>query len=188
MREIGFSDKYFYYTASGTGATMDIRINLKFKEPVNHKILLLAANEALNLFPEFSVRPILKDNTIFYEENFNPVALLPLESRYNFGTNDMNGYLFCFQADPSKENEIVFSAYHGLSDRNGIHSFLNTIICRYAVHVKSLPDDYFNGVIRSKAPERTEWQTEANLNPYEFYARQNAKVSFKPEISGEVST
>ena len=53
MREIGFSDKFFYYTASGTGATSDMRFNLKFKAPVNHKIMLSAAQEALTLFPEF---------------------------------------------------------------------------------------------------------------------------------------
>ena len=98
----------------------------------------------------------------------------------------MNGYLFCFQYDPSKEHEIIFSAYHGLSDFNGLYRFLKAVICRYAIRVKGLPDDYFNSVTRSKIPDRNEWKTEENLNPYEFYARQDAKSSYKPEISGEV--
>lgn len=186
MREIGIFDKYFYYITSEKGITPNIKVNLKFKEPVNHKILLSAANEALSLFPEFSVRPVLKDNTIFYEENFNPVALLPSSSNYNFGSSDMNDYLFCFQADPSKECEIDFSIHHGLSDWCGFYKFLRAIICRYAVKVKGLPDDYFNDVTRSKVPDRSEWDTEINLRPYEVFAKQDAVTPYKPEIFGEV--
>lgn len=188
MRELGVSDKYFYYAFSGRVMTMDIRPVLKFKAPVNHQALLTAADEALRLFPEYSVQPVLKGSRVFYEENHNHVALLPADKRYDFGTSDMNNYLFCFQADPAKENEVVFSVYHGLSDWNGISRFLKTIICRYAVHVKGLPDDYFSGVIRSKAPEKNEWLNEANLNPYEFYARQDAVPSYKPEMPSDVFT
>ena len=158
---------------------------LKFKTSVNHKALLSAANEALNLFAEFAVRPVLKGNKLFYEENHNPVALLPSGS-YDFGTSDMNGYLFCIQADRSKEREIEFSAYHGLSDFSGLYRFFKTIICRYAVHVKGLPDDYFNSVIRSKAPDRSEWETKENLTPYEIFAKKDTVPPYRPEISGEV--
>ncbi len=65
---------------------------------------------------------------------------------------------------------------------------MKAVICRYAVHVKGLPDDYFNGVIRSKAPDKSEWQTESNLNPYEFYARKDAIPSYKPEIPEDIFT
>ena len=188
MRELGASDKYFYFTASGPGMTIDIRLNLTFKSPVKHQALIMAADEALRLFPEFSVQTVLKDGRLFYEENHNHVAILPSENRYDFGTSDMNGYLFCFQSDPSKENEVTFSIYHGLSDWNGLYRFVKAVICRYAVHVKGLPDDYFNGVIRSKAPDKSEWQTESNLNPYEFYARKDAIPSYKPEIPGDIFT
>ena len=166
--------------------TMDIRLLLKFTAPVNHQALLTAADEALRIFPEYSVQPVINGSKLFYEENHNHVALLPSGIRYDFGTSGMNNYLFCFQADPAKENEVVFSVYHGLSDWNGISRFIKAIICRYAVHVKGLPDDYFSGVIRSKAPEKSEWLNEANLNPYEFYARQDAVPTYKPEVSGEV--
>ena len=108
----------FYYTSSGQGMTMDVRVILKFKAPVKHQALLTAADEALRLFPEFSVQPVLKGSRVFFEENHNHVALLPSEARYDFGTSDMNGYLFCFQADPSDERKVVFSVYHGLSDWN----------------------------------------------------------------------
>ena len=186
MRELGVSDKFFYYTASGQGMTMDVRTVLKFKAPVNHQALLTAADEALRLFPEYSVQPVLKGSRVFYEENHNSIAFLPLSSRYDFGTSDMNGHLFCFQADPAKANEVIFSVYHGLSDWNGISRLLKAIICRYALHVKGLPDNYFSGVIRSQAPAKSEWLNEANLNPYEFYAKKDAVPSYKPEISGEI--
>ena len=58
----------------------------------------------------------------------------------------MNGYLFCFQ-------EVLFSIYHGISDWNGLSRFIKTIICRYAPTLRDL---------------------QANLNPYEFYAKQDA--------------
>ena len=186
MRELGASDKFFYYTASGRGMTMDIRLILKFKAPVNKQAFLSAAQEALSLFPEYSVQPVLKGSRVFYEDNHNPAAWLPSASRYDFGTSDMNGHLFCFQADPSRENEVVFSVYHGLSDWNGLSRFLKAVICRYAVHVKGLPDDVFNGVIRSQAPARSEWENEANLKPYEFHAKQDITPPHKPEISGEI--
>ena len=186
MRELGASDKYFYYTASGTGATMDVRVLLKFKEAVNHQALLSAAQEALSLFPEYSVQPVLKGSRVFYEENHNPVAILPAGSYYDFGTSDMNGYLFCFQSDPAKEREVVFSVYHGLSDWNGLNRFLKTIVCRYAVKVKGLADDAFNGVIRSQAPESSEWQTQANLDPYEFYAKKAENPAPNPEALSNI--
>ncbi len=66
MRELGASDKYFYFTASEPGMTMDIRLNLTFKAPVNHQALIMAADEALRLFPEFSVQTVLKDGRLFY--------------------------------------------------------------------------------------------------------------------------
>ena len=100
----------------------------------------------------------------------------------------MNGYLFCLQSDPSKENEVTFSMYHGLSDWNGLYRFVKAVICRYAVYVKGLPDDYFSGVTRSKAPYKSEWASEANLNPYEFYARKDAIPSYKPKIPGDIFT
>ena len=113
--------------------TMDIRLNLTFKSSVNHQALIMAADEALRLYPEFSVQTVLNDGRLFYEENHNHVALLPSEPRYDFATSDMNGYLFCFQSDPSKENEVTFSIYHGLSDWNGLSRFVKAVICRYAV-------------------------------------------------------
>ena len=186
MRELGASDKYFYFTASGTGATMDVRVTLKFKAPVNHEVLLSAAQEALSLFPEYSVQPVLKGNRVFYEENHNPVVILPAGKYYDFGTSDMNEHLLCFQADPAKEREVVFSIYHGISDWNGINRLLKTIVCRYAVHVKGLPDDYFKGVIRSQAPQNSEWQTQANLDPYEFYAKQTETPAQSQEVFSNI--
>lgn len=165
---------------------MDVRVNLKFKAPVNHQALLAAAQEALSLFPEYSVQPVLKGSKVFYEENHNPVVMLPSGSYYDFGTSDMNGYLFCFQADPAKEREVVFSVYHGLADWNGLNRLLKTIVCRYAVHVKGLPDDAFKGVIRSQAPDRSEWETAANLDPYEFYANQTGNPAQNQEGFGNV--
>ena len=188
MRELGVSDKFFYYTASGQRMTMDLRANLRFKAPVNRQALLTAADEALRLFPEYSVQPVLKGSRVFYEENHNHIALLPSEQLYDFGTSDMNGYLFCFHYDSSNENEVIFSIYHGLTDWNGLFRFLKAIICQYAVHVKGLPDDYFSDVIRSKAPDKSEWVNEANLNPYEFYARQDAIPSYKLEMPGDIFT
>ena len=79
MRELGVSDKFFYYTASGQRMTMDLRANLRFKAPVNRQALLTAADEALRLFPEYSVQPVLKGSRVFYEENHNHIALLPSE-------------------------------------------------------------------------------------------------------------
>ncbi len=188
MRELGVSDKYFYYTASGSGMTMDIRLKLVFKTAVNHEALIAAADDALRLYPEYSVRTVLKDGRLFYEENRNHVAILPAENRYDFGTDDMNGYLFCFQCDSSKENEVTFSIYHGLSDWNGLSRFVKAVICRYAVHVKGLAEDYFKGVIRSEAPDKSEWENEANLNPYEYYASKDAIPSYKLEMPDDIFT
>lgn len=165
---------------------MDIRVLLKFKAPVNHEALLKAAQEAVNLFPEYAVQPVLKGSKVFYEENHNPVVMLPAGSYYDFGTSDMNGYLFCFQSDPAKEREVTFSIYHGISDWNGVNRFLRTIICRYAVKVKGLAENAFDGVVRTKAPDSSEWQTQANLDPYEFYAKRAENPAPAPEALSDV--
>lgn len=186
MREIGLSDKYFYYTSSGKGSTMDIRLVITFKSPVNRQALIVAAREALRLYPEYSARPVLKGERLYYEENSEEVALLPLSSRYDFGSEDMNGYLFCFQIDPSDERKVVFSVYHGLSDWNGLNRFIRAIMCRYAIHVKGLADEYFGDVIRTHEPSYDEWNTPINLNPYDVYGQPDIMPSYKPEISGEI--
>ena len=130
MRPIGASNTFFYYTQSGTGAIFDLRFRLDFHDPVQLPALTEAVQEALKLFPEFAVRPVIHDQQLYYEENDAPAPVLAEERIVRFGTEDTNGYLFSLQL--CGERSVLTSWYHGMADAIGIFTIMRTFLYFYA--------------------------------------------------------
>lgn len=139
IREQGISNKLFYYTSSGPYSTFNMREELILTQPVNAETWAKSVSGALRGFPELSVRPVVKDHRLFYEENHAPVPVFSeewpdAEAREDrrrarrFGTEDTNGYLFYFLCHG---NRILLSAFHGLADAVGLDSLVDSALYLY---------------------------------------------------------
>lgn len=125
-------DSIFYGAFSGAGATFDIRVRLDLKRRPDLAKLQRAADAALKCYPEFAVRPVLKDGRVYYEENHKPVAFREDNGqRLLFGTDGpdgTNGYLFAFLYG---ERHLTFSLFHAITDAHGMIHFLICVLWNY---------------------------------------------------------
>ncbi len=128
MIPIGASNEFFYYTQSGEDAVFDIVHIAEFHEDIDKEALAESVEAALKLFPEFAVRPVIKDGSLCYEENHAPAPIFDDERVSYFGTDDTNGYLFRFTCSGKT---LVISCFHGLSDGIGQFVFFRTFLYFY---------------------------------------------------------
>ena len=95
-----------------------------------------AADKALACYPEFRVRPVLREGRVVYEENTRPVRLYPDNGTpLYFGTEGetgTNGYLFVFLYG---EKHVTFSLFHGLTDARGMIAYVITVMWNYVCAV-----------------------------------------------------
>ncbi len=124
-------DAIFYGAYAGT-STFDIRVRFDFKQRLNRSKLQRAADNALLAYPEFKVRPVIKDGRVFYEENFKPVCLRDDDNETLYfgtdGADGTNGYLFVFLCG---ERHLTFSLYHGLTDAHGMIAYIASVMWEY---------------------------------------------------------
>ena len=153
-------DAIFYGAYAGT-STFDIRVRFDFKQRLNRAKLQKAADAALLLYPEFKVRPVLKDGKVFYEENFKPVRLRDDDNtKLYFGTDGedgTNGYLFVFLCG---ERHLTFSLYHGLTDAHGLIAYIASTMWEYVKLM--LPPMRF---IRTHAFDKLGLRSDPNRQP-----------------------
>ncbi len=132
LRPGGRYDTIFYALYGGTN-TFDIRCRFDLKQRLNRARLQRAANEALEDYPEFKVRPVLCGGRICYEENFKPVRITDDDNGRRYfgsdGEDGTNGYLFLFLVG---ERHITFSMFHGMTDARGMISYIISVLWRYA--------------------------------------------------------
>ena len=130
MRPIGFSDKLFYYTASGQTLTYNMQMRINLAVAPDKDALRKAARQSLAVFPEFAVRPVIHDGKFFYEENDADIAIFDDNGAiHSLGSDETNGYLICLICG---SRHVILSFYHGLADFIGNWSFICTLIYHYA--------------------------------------------------------
>lgn len=185
MRKPGASDAYMYYVNIGSGKTMDCKMPFVLAAPVNMEALQLAAKEALDVFPEFAVRPVVKDEELYLEENKSPVVVMPADDKggnisLDYGCEDTNGHILYFLVDEEDKRRVTFCYFHGMSDFAGAIAFLKTVLYRYALKQNpglSVSGEALEGAgIRSSIPKN--WECAENLDPYTYFSRE-------PEENGE---
>ena len=130
MRPIGFSNKLFYYTASGQTLTYDMQMRINLADPPDKDALKRAARQALAVFPEFAVRPVIHDGKFFYEDNDADIAIFDDNGdTHSLGSDETNGYLMCLICG---NRHVILSFYHGLADFVANWAFICTLIYHYA--------------------------------------------------------
>lgn len=122
-------DRLFYYF-SADNESCPIVFGLETSFTVDPVILKQAVNTALKRNGAF--RPTAFINStgqIIYKDNDREPDVYPYdEDSKNFGTDDMNGYLFRVMYD---KNKIIFSMFHALSDGRGLLNFARTVLYYY---------------------------------------------------------
>ena len=132
-------DSVFYGAFAGAGNTFDIRVRFDLKGPLQKEKFQKAADRALTCYPEFSVRPVIHEGRVYYEQNLSPVKLCPDDGKsLVFGTdgeNGTNGYPFVFLYG---ERHVTFSLFHGITDARGLISYVISVLWNYVCSVHPL--------------------------------------------------
>ena len=136
LQPIGVSNRLFYYMWGGEQAAFDICFHFALQEKLDEALLKSSAAKALQNFPEFAIRPVLHEGTVWAMENDAPLPFSPAEGQpLLYGTEETHGYPFVFRTG---EQGFTFSYFHGLADFHGIWGFLRTLLYYYA-RGKNLP-------------------------------------------------
>lgn len=130
LEPIGVSNRLFYYTSGGETSAFDSCFRIDFHEELHQELLISSVTKALQNFPEFALRPVIHEGTVWAVKNDAPVPLIPENAPpLCYGTEETNGYAFAFRA---LEKGFFFSYFHGMSDFLGTWRFLRTVLYYYA--------------------------------------------------------
>lgn len=187
VREQGSSNKFFYYMMSGPYATFNMRDEIVLKEPLQVEKWALCVEEVLKGFPELAVRPVIRDNRIFYEENHAAVPVFTDAHTRVFGTEDTNGYLFYHVVDGQK---ILVSFFHGLCDAVGMGLFMDCVLYLYGQKSGLLNEEdqipaLFEERVGRKCPLSLTQLSEQALDPYGFLVKEYGLTSTPAPLEGD---
>lgn len=169
MKSIGFKDKTYYYSNKvvlGLSVTLDRNIDRdKFSN---------AFYKMLEKHPYLKVRPVLSKGIIYYEENNNPVPVVPYEklNGIRIGTDQTNGFPFVFSITGKKFTMLLS---HAVADYYGITLFLDSLLCFLAI-------EYGLEIGKEQLEQlKFEYQEcDDTLNPYKIYGKEDAKPYLLP--------
>ena len=185
MRLVGASNEFFYYTQSGEGAIFDIRFNIDFTDNISVPVMKDSVSRALELYPEFSMRPVIKDNRLWYEENSAPAPVFEEDRIICFGTDDTNGYLFRIVC---KGRNMSISLYHGIADAIGVFSFVRTALYFYMKGIgRSVPTDNATANllgIRLDKSDIPDLDRQDTFDPYRAFGDISCEPEWKYENPG----
>lgn len=183
MRKCGFSDKMFYYNGAGA-ETFSMRLRYEFSLTLSQSMVEEAAEKTFACFPEYKVRPVLKDGKAFYEENTLPIPVFwnePEGANHFYGSDQVNGYLFVISGE---EHALTFSLYHGLTDFVGywrmFHTLMKNLMEAAGVHA----DD---PQARSDSAPYEAMDKLERENPYSKYADENAYTNWNYKSRGALA-
>ena len=187
VREQGSSNKLFYYTRTGPFSTFNMRKEIVLKQPVQVETWTLCVEEVLKVFPEFAVRPVIKDNRVFYEENHAAAPVYRRARTRAFGTEDTNGYLFYHLAD---QRRILISFFHGLCDAVGMELFLDCVLYLYGkksgfLQAEDTIPEIYARRLEADCPVSLAQLSDEELDPYGFLARTSDPSPNRTPAEGE---
>lgn len=183
MRQCGYSDKMFYYNGSGE-QTYSMRLRYEFSISLTREMVEEAVQRTFALFPDYRVRPVLRDGRVFYEENPLPVPVFWNESGHVghcYGSDEVNGYLFVISAE---EHALTYSQYHGLTDFVGFWSIIRTLMGNLMARVGIHAQDPLARV--DSAPYDSLDRCERE-DPYSKYAHAHAQSAWSYHSRGALT-
>ncbi len=177
LQPIGVSNRLFYYLCGGEHSAFDICFRFDFKEEIDAELLQASAAKALQNFPEFAIRPVIHEGTVWAMANDVPVPLLSADDRILcYGTEDTGGYLFVFRLF---RHGFFFSYFHGMTDFHGAWGFMRTVLYYYALAkgVDVQADEFV-----CLAPDSTMDESE-RLDPYRKFMEESKESVFPAALA-----
>lgn len=179
LKKTGYSNKKFYYLASGKCHTFNMHMRIFFNEKPDSGILKSAIKKTLAVFPEMAIRPVIGgDGTLYSVKNSSEPAVFEENGvRHALGSDETNGYLFCALIGKSS---ITLSFFHGLSDFVGNWSFIRTLLYHYALESgRSVrPDD----CIRLNTDLYDGMDERERDDPYSLFAKSSCSQGTEDDI------
>lgn len=125
MKKVSGGLTYYYiYSQEMTGV---VKLQVRLHDFVSVEKLEHAVQCALEVHREFKKKIVRHENSIYYEENNNPVKVFSSDWGYSI-IKDTNEYLFGVSGE---NNFITVSMFHMLTDGRGLFSFIKTILYYY---------------------------------------------------------
>lgn len=182
MKLSGASNEFFFCFMREEGS-FSIRFGVEFREEIQREQLKRAANDAMRLFPEFAVRPVIGNNRIVMVPNSAKLCFFgePGPVRY-FGSEDTNGYLIYFVCSGKK-----LTAYfnHGMTDAFGIIAYFKSLLVLYAEYTgRAVPDQTLPDTVRTPSDPKQDPDAEDAFDPYRLYGNVNTQPDWRFENNG----
>ena len=185
MKLSGASNEFFHCFMRDEGSFC-IKLNVVFKEKPQIGQLKRAANDAMRLFPEFAVRPVIRNNRLVMLQNDAELRFCdePGEIKY-FGTEDTNGYLIYFVCG---EKDLTLFFNHGLTDAVGITAYMKSLLTLYAEYTgRAVTDQALLSSVRTPSSPKLCENAEDAFDPYRLYGNVNAVPEWRFENKGAFS-
>lgn len=182
---MGASNEFFYYTQSGDGTVFDIVQNMEFHDEIDKTVLKESVEKALELFPEFAVRPVIKDNRLYYQENHEPAPIFDEDRISYFGTEYTNCYQFRIVCSGKT---LRMSVFHAMADAIGLMSFIKTFLYFYMTGTgKKMPEgaDAAKSLgIRITEDNLPDLSLKDTLDPYRAFGNASCKPEWTYDNPG----
>ena len=182
MKLSGASNEFFYCYMRDE-ASFSLKYSLTFKEAIRIDLLRQAADEAMRLFPEFAVRPVIQNNRLQMVQNDAPPVFCeePGPVKY-YGTDDTNGYMLYFVCE-GKKLSVFYN--HGFTDAVGMTAFLKSVLTLYAGYIgRPVTDEAFLAEIRLPQNPQMNPDPEDMFDPYRRYGNTQAVPEYSFDNPG----
>lgn len=173
MKKLSGASNEFFYCYMHDEGSFALNYSVTFKDDVDLDALQCAANEAIRLYPELAVHPVIRDNKLEMIPNDRPLMFCkePGDIKY-YGTDDMNGYMLYLVCD-GKKLTVYFN--HGVTDALGMTNFMKSILTLYAEKIgKPVTDEAFLETVRTPQSGVPDLDPEDMFDPYRLYGNAEA--------------
>ena len=134
---IAISDVMHVYGSFGMGLDYTVRLKLRLTDPVDEAILRRAADKTQKRYPYLSLRMRKNEESLYYEENPAPIAVLPTVDRVSLNGEQTNYHLWCVCY---YEDQLCLDFYHGIADGTGMYMVLSTLLYYYCAERYGVTD------------------------------------------------
>ena len=128
MKQITTGDLLHAYGSFGLHLDYSVRLTVKLTDLVDGVILSNALRKTQQRFAFLSVCMRKDSESLYYEENLNPVVLLNTDAQISLNSEQSNFHVWavCY-----KDDRIHLDIYHGISDGTGMYMVLSTLLFYY---------------------------------------------------------
>ena len=137
MKQITTGDMLHAYGSFGLHMNYAVRLTVRLTDRIDGVILANAIRKTQKRFSFLSVRMRKDAESLYYEENPNPVVLLNTDAQISLNSEQSNYHVWavCY-----KDDHIHLDIYHGISDGTGMYMVLSTLLFYYCTERYGVSD------------------------------------------------